>query len=315
MPTLDRLASCHHALEPVDTSPFQRKARILQSLWREQHRLPIGTQTTPRGGQRPLGSRLAMPEAQTQLWNFLSDTTKAVVRDEVLNYAASKGKLYARPRIFSDLLSSQPLTFNLFAELQRDLPLATKVLGSLTSSRVHAVTAIRFEHSPGRANARYTGDKSAFDVFVEYQTATGGRGCIGVEVKYHENLLGKAAATTERHHEVCTTMACFKTDALSRLRQSPLQQIWRDHLLVGATQHADAYDDAFFLLLYPEQNPHVQSAAAAYAGCLTTPGSFYPVTLESFTRHLRPHTKSPWLDRFQDRYLNFPKVDALLAKP
>src|SRR5687768_5195776 len=125
MTPLEQLAASHHALEAVDKSAFQRKARVLQSLWREQNRLPMGRHAGTRGA-RPLGSRLAMPDAEAGLWNFLSENIQAVVRREVLDPARSKGKLYKKPRIFDDLLSSQPLCFNLFGELQCDLELATR---------------------------------------------------------------------------------------------------------------------------------------------------------------------------------------------
>jgi hypothetical protein len=50
-----------------------------------------------------------------------------------------------------------------------------------------------FEHSPSRSDSKYSADRSAFDVFLECKTVSAGRGFLGVEVKYHENMLGKAA--------------------------------------------------------------------------------------------------------------------------
>lgn len=57
---------------------------------------------------------------------------------------------------------------------------------------VSAVTSILFEHSPGRGDPAYTGDGSAFDVFLEYCTRSGQTGFLGVEVKYHENAVDTA---------------------------------------------------------------------------------------------------------------------------
>ena len=119
---LRELAERYSALEAVDKSDFQRSARILQSMWRAEQGYEIGELKT-KSGSRLLGSRLVMPWAQDKLANYLSDTIKCVVGDEVMDPVKSKGKLYGKPRIFNDLLSSQPLCFNLFAELQRDLPL------------------------------------------------------------------------------------------------------------------------------------------------------------------------------------------------
>ena len=155
------IARAHDCFVASDNE-FQRRARILQSMWREEQGLPKGEH---RG--KPLGSRLAMPAAEQHLQNYLSDTIRQVVKREVLGPKRS-GKLYARPRIFNDLLSSQPLCFNLFGELAADLGLATRVFRDLLPDRVQQVTAVEFEWSPGRGDNRFTGDRSAFDVFVRY---------------------------------------------------------------------------------------------------------------------------------------------------
>ena len=87
-------------------------------MWRAKRGYEIGELKT-KNGSRLLGSRLVMPWAQVELANYLSGTIKCVVRDEVMDPVKSKGKLYGKLRIFNDLLSSQPLCFNLFSELQR----------------------------------------------------------------------------------------------------------------------------------------------------------------------------------------------------
>jgi len=92
------------------------------------------------------------------LANFLTPTIRDVVRAEVCDPARARGKLYGKPRIFNDLLSSQPLAFNLFGELQRDLTLASQLVAELTDGRFAEVTSVRFEESPGRSDLKYTGD-------------------------------------------------------------------------------------------------------------------------------------------------------------
>jgi hypothetical protein len=234
----DELARTLHALEPSDGSPFQRRARILQALWREEQGFPCGEHG--RGNTtRPLGSRLPMPWAEETLANFMTERTRAVVRQEVCDPLRSAGKLYGKPRIFNDLLSSQPLCFNLFAELCFDLRLASGVVADLTRGRFVDVREIKFEHSPGRGDLRYTGDRSAFDVFLQCRTASGGRGFIGIEVKYHEDLRGGAGEHHARYDEIAARMGCFAPQASASLHSAPLQQIWRDHLLAGITSRVE----------------------------------------------------------------------------
>lgn len=163
----------HHALVRSDNG-WQRTARLQQARWREGKGLPIGEH---RG--QPLGSRLAMPYAKETLANYMTETIRDVVRAEVLDPAKSAGKMYREPRIYEDLLSSQPLCFNIFGELRRDLGLASTAFERLLADPGLMVTGLEFEHSPGRGAQRFTGDHSAFDVFVSYTSPAGGPGSWG----------------------------------------------------------------------------------------------------------------------------------------
>lgn len=305
------LARRYHAHENVDGSgdTFQRRARILQSMWRENMGYAIGEH---RG--RPLGSRLAMPWARGSLANFLTDGIREVVRAEVLDPVRSRGKLYGKPRIFADLLSSQPLAFNAFGELRRDLDLTTAVLRELTGGRIREVMGIDFEHSPGRGDPAYTGDRSAFDVHVRYVSPTGGRGFAGIEVKYHEDLRGQASTHKARYDEIADGMGCFLAESHDRLRTMPLQQLFRDHLLAGALHRVDGFDDGFFAVLHPAGNGHCVRAVAEYQSCLSGGDTFVAWTLENLVQALRRHTDASWVEAFWDRYLDFGKVDRELAR-
>jgi len=305
---LDDLLGQHHVRIGTD-NPFQRRARLLQALWREELRLPMGEH---RG--RPLGSRLAMPAAKEALSNYLTDTIRAVVRREVLDSEKSAEKLYGQPRIWNDLLSSQPLCFNLFAELQQDLVLATRALRRLTLGRIARVTGIKFEHSPGRRDAKYTGDRSAFDVFVEYVTSTGKLGFAGIEVKYHEGLNDKPAPHRARYDEVAKAMGCFDPTARERLKAKPIQQVWRDHLLTGSLllDCERGYEDGFFAFLHPRDNANCARAVESYSACLTTTITFAPWTLEALVEAIKIAGGGAWIELFERRYLGFERIEALL---
>lgn len=303
---LDDLLVRHHVLVPTDNA-FQRRARLLQALWREEQELPMGEHRGHR-----LGSRLTMPSAKDNLTNYLTDTIRTVVRREVLDPERSRGKLYGKPRIFNDLLSSQPLCFNLFGELQQDLGLASRALRRLTAGRVRDVTAIGFEHSPGRGDTKYTGDRSAFDVFVEYVNADGAKAFLAIEVKYHESLADKAAPHRGRYDEVTAAMGCFEPGALERLRAKPLQQIWRDHLLTGSLLLDDeqGYKDGFFAFLYPRENERCAKAVEGYRACLRSETSFVPWTLEAVVEAIKAESGGAWIEAVGRRYLGVGRAAA-----
>jgi PD-(D/E)XK nuclease superfamily protein len=307
--SLDQLLTRHHVLVATDNA-FQKRARLLQALWREEQGLAVGEHQG-----HPLGSRLAMPSAKETLANFLTETIRSVVRKEVLDPERSRGKLYGQPRIFNDLLSSQPLCFNLFGELQRDLALASRALRRLTSGRIARVTAIGFEHSPGPRDPKYTGDRSAFDVLVAYTTSRGARCFAGIEVKYHEALNDEPALHRDRYDKIAAAMGCFAPGAAERLKKKPLQQIWRDHLLAGSLLPGVTgdYEDGFFAFLHPKDNAPCVGAVEDYRGCLSDEATFVPWMLESFVAAVKAEGGGAWVDSFASRYLAFDKVDARLA--
>jgi hypothetical protein len=309
MKTLKGLAEEHHALIASD-STFQRKARILQSLWREE----LGYEPAPYR-DRVLGSSVAMPLAEKEMVNFLDDDICCVVRKVLGQYEGNDERVIKRDRLFGNLLSSQPMAFNLFARLKCDTNLATKCFRSLSPDRIKRVTTVEFEYSEGRGDETYTGDHSAFDVFIGFETPIGERGFVGIEVKYHENLQDKKVYEHKRYPVVAGRMKCFDMDRLGVFDQGPLHQIWRDHLLVGAHRwhEKNGFADGFFVFLSPKDNDACNRAISEYRTCLSDCGTFEHWTLESLAETISKFTNDPWIAAFQDRYTNFAKVDRLLT--
>lgn len=289
----DDILAQHHVLVPSDND-FQRETRLRQGLWREKEGLPIGDH---RG--RPLGSRLAMPFALETLANYLTENIKGVVRAEV----QKTEKLYRAPRIYDDLLSSQPLCFNLFGELHLDLDLASKAFQRLLGQPV-TVTGIEFEHSPGRGDPRFTADGSALDVFVSYDVG-GTRGFIGIEVKYAENLDVDEARHRARYDQIARQMNIFVPSSLPTLRVRPLEQFWRDHLLACSLVLDDAsgFDHGAFGVLYPSGNKIVESAVTRYRSCLLDAATFTSWTLEQVLLALDDAGAGAWATEVRRRYL------------
>lgn len=280
-------------------SAFQATLRLRQARWRETQGLPVGLHR-----DMPLGSRLALPYAEETLANYLTPTIRDVVRREVIAPDPQHDKLYGKPRIFNDLLSSQPLCFNLFGELAVDLELASSVCSSLWPTSVDVVTKIDFEWSPGRGDANYLGNKSAFDVVIFHTTPAGGPGFIGIEMKYHENLRVSAAVHKPRYDEVAERSGVFADPSADELRATPLQQIWLDHLLaLSMLQSSDGYDAGRFVLMYPEINDRCVTIGKAYEEHVRQPNSFQQVTIETFVAAIATQRDAAWVGEFSRRYL------------
>jgi hypothetical protein len=295
----------HHAYVSADR-PWQRRLRLRQALWREAQRLPIGVHRAGTGS-RPLGSRLAMPSAQEEMSNYLSPTIRQVVRDELADEdAREQGKLFSTPRIYEDLLSSQPLCFNLFGELKADLAAASRWGSYLWPARVEQVTRLEFEYSPGRGEAAYLGNRTAFDVYLEHTVPGGGEGFIGIEVKYHEGLAVQPARNHNRITEVANRSGAFEPTATERLSSPPLQQVWFDHLLALSMLQFDTErwgDNGLFVFLHPVENAACYEVIGRYERCLRDARTFQRLTLEELVSSLHVTVGGAWVRVLDDRYL------------
>lgn len=183
---LDELAIRLHAQDEADTTVFQKRARVLQALWREERNLPAA-RIDRDGGRTVLGSRLAMPWAETTLVNLLTPTIREVARTKVLEPAKSHPTSLDVSGICDDLLSSQALCLNVFGELQADLAMASGLVSHLSGGRFVEVTGVAFAN-PGELEGGRDA-ATAYDVFFACRTPRGGRGFVGVEVKYHQSLV------------------------------------------------------------------------------------------------------------------------------
>lgn len=79
---LNAALSKHNVLVRGDNQ-FQKRARLLQALWREQKGFAPGTYERD-GHTMVIGSRLLMPDAKDELLNYLTPAVRDVVREELV---------------------------------------------------------------------------------------------------------------------------------------------------------------------------------------------------------------------------------------
>ena len=97
---------------------------------------------------------------------------------------------------------------------------------------------LRFEHSPGRREAAYLGNRSAFDACFSIGSANEPRSVVGIETKYHEHANVERAplpAASSRYVEVTERSEAFRPDWQRHVVGTDLQQIWLNHLLFPVT--------------------------------------------------------------------------------
>lgn len=285
----------------ANDSVFASRTRLLQSIWREEKGYPF----------EEYGNQLPVEFAKSSLSNYLTEKISKLVEEELQN----KEKMIGKPRIWNNLLSSQPLAFNLFGELklEKDFHTSTAVFSKLFPGKVERVTRIEFEYSPGRRNSKYTNDRSAFDVFVEYSSTKGEKCFFGIEVKYSEAMNDSPAQLRKEYDRIAGAMGIFRTDMLNDLKYTSIQQLWRDHLLAGSMFITNSdYDRGDFIVLYPDGNVQCQKAIEKYQQTFKSDKNFFiPLTLEKFHRNLSKVSQAEWVTAFYDRYLDFSKLEKL----
>jgi hypothetical protein len=278
---------------------FAAFGRLLQSKWRQEKGFPFAH----------YGNSLPVDFAKSSKANFITDNIRQLIEPTIKEVRA-KGGVIKEPRIWDNLLSSQPLCFNLFGELSLDMPLATKFFHELFPNKVLKVTQIKFEFSPGRRTLHC--DNSAFDVFIEYSNYSRENCFIGIEVKYAECLKEEtkknAQASFEKHHQsysVLTSEEIFKPGAINSLQLVPLSQIWRDHLL--ALSSRNIYNDGFLVYLFPKANSECQKGVNDYMQHLQSGDEaitqFAPRYLETFINTLKKLHPEEWTYELERRYL------------
>lgn len=290
--------------DPAMTA-FKQAARRHQAIWRANRELAAGEQ--PKGQSN--GSTLADEVGRSHV-NFLSDGIKSAVHRRVAN--KQKWQTFDEQRLRNHLLSSMPMCFNLFGELDGDPDRLTEAGSSLFGTTTPG-NRIEFEWSPSRLDPAYTGDRTAFDAALFFGDPTiGCQTVIGVETKYHEHAVKEKApdATTRmpRYREITERAIAernvFKPEWESRILRTALQQIWRDHLLLLALlQHpSQQYTDGRYVLAYPAGNTSFAALVDAYTEVLADQATFQAVTLEELidadVLH-QPGTRAA----FQERYL------------
>lgn len=286
-----------------DKTDFASNARLLQSIWRTEKGFEFES--------KKYGNFLKLDFAKEEGANFLTYGIFKIVKYEVENKHID-GKVIQEPRIWNNLLSSQPLAFNLFGELKLNKELATTIFKKLYPERnLKRITAIEFEYSPERRSLKYTGDSSAFDVFIKYKTEQDKKGFFGIEVKYAEDLNDEPATHKGTYESISIASGIFDMSNINRLKGKPIQQIWRDHLLtLSLFVTNNDYEIGDFIYLYPSANENCEQGIEKYMQTFnkSKESHFLPLTIEKLTETIKENCSGNWINEFEDRYLKFEKI-------
>ena len=212
-------------------SPFKARMRLHQSWYRSSVLgLPCGT--GPLMSATSHYGNMLTQEDGTAGRNFLTTEIAHVARDRV----AQGGGAVETFRLFHNMLSSQPMCFNLFGPLLHNRELARELAASLVPEELGEVTRVSLEWAPEPAED-YLADQTAFDAFIEYRDL-GGRLCaLGIETKLTEPFSPHEYDGESYRRWMRVPDAPWRPEAASLVHDISHNQLWRDHLLAVALRN------------------------------------------------------------------------------
>lgn len=227
-----------------------RRMRKHQSWYRANVlKLPYGTGPKPNDTSY-YGNMLTRADGEAGR-NFLNQEIFEVVQDRI----AQGGGAVERHRLLHNMLSSQPMCFNLLGPLVRDHDLAKTLLQTLVPERISEVTCVEIEWSPKPA-MDYLNDHTAFDAFIEYRTADGQLFGLGIETKLSEPFSQKEYVRPEYRRWMQLPDSPWLPEAWNKVQGIRHNQLWREHLLaIALRSHPEStYAQAQLLLVHHHED-------------------------------------------------------------
>lgn len=266
-------------------------------------RVSCGTGPT-RASTTRYGNMLTPADAGRGL-NFLTPEIHQVALERLCSGGAVEPF-----RLLHNMLSSQPMCFNLFGPLVRDRGLATELLQTIQELQVARVLDVKLEHAPA-PREEYLSDATAFDAFIEYERHDGSRAFVGIETKLTDKFSRNHYDSPSYRRWMQGTRSPFRAEAESQVSLEVHNQLWRDHLLaIAMRDHArSTYQHATFALVRHPEDRACESIVRAYRELLApADATFVDLPLDHLLERWQSAALSDaqrtWLSAFRQRYLS-----------
>jgi hypothetical protein len=231
----------------------------------------------------------------------------------------SKVKSFKSSALFSNMLRSEHIPYNIFIPLEEDLDAAVMLFNEIIGGGILKINHIRIEFAGDADKSEYLNDGTSFDTFIEYVSSDGSIGGIGIEVKYTENSypIGvKEKQDIENldglYYQITKKSQWYNSTLDTRLfiKANHLRQIWRNHILGYSMLCRGDIQRFHHVHLYPQGNKYFhEHAIPEYKTLLTKCGkaSFIDLTYESLfamlSKYFRSYKHQEWLKYLQKRYI------------
>jgi len=282
---------------------FKARMRLHQSWYRANIlRMPYGTGPKSTDTSH-YGNMLTRPDGEAG-HNFLTPQIAQTARDRVAQGGGAEPY-----RLFHDMLSSQPMCFNLFGPLVKDHVLACRLLSALVPETVAEVTRVAIEWAPQPAEA-YLNDRTSFDAFIEYRTLDGHQCALGIETKLTEPF-SQNEYDGERYRRWMRVQGTpWRPDAETTVHDIQHNQLWRDHLLAFAMRHQpdSPYTKTRLMVIYHPEDRDCAHVMSGYRKLLREDDDTLIVMpldrlVQDWTTVIADGPQRAWIQDFHVRYL------------
>jgi hypothetical protein len=294
---------------------FTDKCRSLQSCFREEIQEPMGVGPWRTSAKEQI-SMIANGENTGR--NFVNDFTFEYAKQRIAG--KKKNETIDEYRLFNNLLSSQPMAFNLFCPLIQMLKegkdeLATRIVQSIFPDfNIGQVTEIELEYLHTKVE-NYLNDRTAMDAIIRY-TDTEGLSCfIAIETKYTDVLGTNSATHTDKQKALIKELGFFKPESEAALLndEKSISQIYRNFLLSECYRIKEPAHECYSIVLSPKDHPTTEEEVRSLQQELKPEYQYkiQAVSLEDFVERILkvcPSEESRPFIWFKNRYLNFEKL-------
>ena len=287
--------------------PFKALARAHQFEYRENILVDFNDECNPQV--------ILSADASKKGLNFC-EIYREHIRENMPN------KEFTSAVLFSNMLRSEHIPYNIFTPMLLDLDSAKKLFSKLIKQKIGKILDVKIEYAGNPSEKdKYLNDGTSFDAYVLYEMTNGAKGGIGIEVKYTENEypLGKTEKesiedASHRYHSISSKSQYYtqELDIKRFITDHHLRQIWRNHILGYSMVEKGDINKFHHIHLYPSGNIHFrEKALPEYKKLLTKKGkeSFIDLTYEDLFSMMRKYFNLPqqqqWVDYLYKRYLNF----------
>ena len=270
---------------------FTEQCRKLQSCFREKNGWEMGV--GPYRSSKKLQINMIVDGENTG-HNFVNDFAFKYAKDRVNH--KQNNETFDEYRLFNNLLSSQPMAFNLFCPFIEMFEKVEKV-------------ELEYLHTDIE---NYLNDKTAMDAIIRYIDKEGKKSFIAIETKYTDVLGTNSASKTMLHKEWIKRLAEFKKESEEELLNNKklISQIYRNFLLAECYRVLEGANNCYSVVLAPAQHPTTKEEVKSLKEELKPEFQYKitSVTLEDFiekTLEICPQNENAPFVYFKDRYLVF----------